>query len=230
LWPTKTADDVVRLQAQPVAERATHGRRLRDLHAVRVDGVGDDVDQRRRDVLEFPDVLLHHPADGDHPGLAFRCVLPSLDGAVGPELRVEHLAQDVKSADDGVREPHRIRPQAAAVDAPLGNDDVVLVGVDEADGAVVICLRERPGRRVRETGDLPAPARAARFDLDAAHLGGERPLRPARGVEVDLAAGLDQAPAKVDDVGLGPASRGIDAREVQGQPHESGLPVRMRAF
>ena len=70
------ADQVGRLQSQPVAERAAHGAGLGDLHPVGIDGVGHDVDQLPRDVVELLEVPPDHVADGDHPGLPLRGILP----------------------------------------------------------------------------------------------------------------------------------------------------------
>src|SRR5208283_609687 len=143
---------------------------------------------------------------------------------------VEHLAQDIQAAQERAREAAGIGFQAAGVHASLGNDHVVGVSIDESDGAVIFTLIEC-GRGVEsEVPDLLPPAEARRGHRDATDLRRQRAFLPAFRVEIDLVSGPDQAPAEVNDVGLGSASRGVDAWEVQGQPHGSALPERSRRF
>ena len=65
--------------------------------------------------------------------------------------------------------------QAAAVDAALGNDHVVRVGVDEADGAVVVRLPQRRLGVAGEAPDLRAAGVARGGDGNARTSGGSEP-------------------------------------------------------
>ena len=59
-----------------------HRPRLSDLHPLRIDGVGDDVNPLAGNVLELLEMPPHHVADRDHASLAFRVILPALDRPV----------------------------------------------------------------------------------------------------------------------------------------------------
>ena len=105
------------------------------------------------------------------------------------------------------------------MDAPLGDDHVVVPGVDEADRAVV---RGPAQGGLGVPGEVPGPghARAAgRLDRDAPDLGRQDALPPRLGVEVDLVPEPDELPAEVGHIGLGAAARGVDPLEIHGQSH-----------
>ena len=110
----------------------------------------------------------------------------------------------------------------------LGNDHIVGVGVDEADGAVIVQLLECCFGVAGEAPDLLAPAVARGRYGDASHLGRQRAFLPGFRVEIDLVPGAHQAAAEVNDVGFSSAPRWVDSWEIQGQPHGSALPERTR--
>ncbi len=70
-------------------------------------------------------------------GLRCGVVLPALDRLVHPELGVGLLSQAVERARQARGEPPGIGLEAAAMNAPLGNDHVVVPCVDQPDRAVV---------------------------------------------------------------------------------------------
>src|SRR5262249_14348946 len=155
------------------------------------------------------DMPTHHVAHGHNPGPAVGCILLALDGPIRGKLGVEHLAQDIQPANQGTLETERVGAQAAVVNAALGNDHVVWPGVDEADGTVILCLLERSLGVAGEVPDLFDPRAARGGNLDAAHLRSKRPLLPASRIEINLMAGADEAAAKVNDIRLGSAARGV---------------------
>ena len=114
------ADDVAWFQPQQVAKRAPDRARLSNPHAIRIDGVGDDVNPLAGNVLELLKMPPHHVADRDHASLEFRGILPALHRPVDRVFGVEHLAQNVEPAHQGTREASRIGLQAAGVHPPWG--------------------------------------------------------------------------------------------------------------
>ena len=121
-------------------------------------------------------------------GARRRVVLLALDRPVDPELGVGLLAQRCRAAR---RQPAGNRfafaSRLAAVDAPLGDDDVVVPGVDKPDRAVV-----RPAAPSAASEFLakfqircqPGPARRRRRDASSTSAG-RQPVAPAFGEEVD---------------------------------------------
>ena len=114
--------------------------------------------------------------------------------------------------------------------APLGNDHIVSICVDKPNRAVILLRVDCGGGVDGEVPDLNPTATAGGGHGGATNLGGERAFLPAFGVEIDLVSSSDQAATEVKHVSLGAASGGVDAREVQGQTHNSTLPERIRRF
>ena len=120
-------------------------------------------------------------------------ILPALDRPVHEVLGIEHLAQEVKPANQRALEPQRIGLHAPAVNPSLGNDHIVSVRVDETDGAIVAGLVDRRGGVAGEVPDLRPPAPAGGGNRDAPDLGWQRAFLPGFRVEIDAVAGTDQA-------------------------------------
>ena len=116
-------------------------------------------------LLEMP---FDHVADRDHPRLPVGVVLLALDRDVKPVLGIGGLGEQVESAERGGKAPG-VGRQAAALNAPLGNDHIVSPGVDEPDRTIVMAGGGSP-RSFGETQDSLEPGssrspRPGRVDL-----------------------------------------------------------------
>ena len=104
------------------------------------------------------------------------------------------------------------------MDAPLGDQDVVVPGVDEADGAVERLATQRGLGLPCEVADSGRSRPAVRLDL-AADDAGQGPRVPRVREQFDPVPLAYEMPAEVRDVRLGAASGGVHPDEVQGQSH-----------
>src|SRR5262249_29251214 len=119
--------------------------------------------------------------------------------------------------------PRRVGPQAALLDAALGDDHVVRPGVDEADRAIVLAVAHRLLGLVGEVPQALQLVPAGHLHGDDVHAAGQAVVGPGFGVEVDPVPSLVRGPAQVGDVRLRAPPGRVDTLEIEGEVHDSAL-------
>ena len=177
-----------------------------------------------RDVVELLEVPADHLADGHVSGRPLLVVLPLLDRAMDPELRVGRLRQPIRLADGCPSENRAaLARRLPSWTPPCGMitswAQVLMKPTEQSCSPCRIACSELSAK-LQMRSSLVRPVALTRHDV---HLARQAVVGPGLGVEVHPVAALDQGPAQVGDVGLRAASGRVDTLEIQGEVHGSVL-------